>query len=627
MTDQPNPGTKPEETAASAAPSEPRGRDDELTTTYAPSEQAVPTANVLSGAALGAPGASVAGSRAGRRSTGIRWAIALGGVAVVIAATAVILVLAGGRPSTSIALGYMPNDTVQYAEYRLDLPGDQRQKVAAFMSRFPGFDDQAVIQPKLYELFDRIVAAVSHDQQTFSADIEPWFGGQIAMGSGAMTPEALLGAGGGAGALSPVAGLGPNNLVVVSVKDSAKATAWIKKVAGTGLSETSYGGTTIYNSGGSFVAVTDNAMLFGNDTSVRAAIDSKGQGKLGDDAEFKAAFATVKSDYIAFTYVEYRATLQSMVDLMGQGGSLDSTTVDEELLLMVPAWIASSARFENDAIVGDGGFPSIDIGFKASNKRSTLTGHVPPKTIFYAETHDVGKSLTAVLDRFRALPDLREAFAQIDQAAAVAGGINGTIGWWGDTAFAISTGSDGSVGGGLLIAPTDVNAAKTSFGTLRTLLAIGGGQAGLEVRDVQHGDTTVTIIDFSGVSGMSDVQVFGSAPTELSYAVTNDVVVIGYGTSFVTDVLDAGPGPSLADDARFKGLLGRVGDENVGLTFVDVDAIRRLVEPLVRESAPADAWASYEREVVPYVSHLDAVISSIRIDGDIDRLISAFTVK
>ncbi len=63
--------------------------------------------------------------------------------------------------------------------------------------------------------------------------------------------------------------------------------------------------------------MTDNAMLIGADASVRAAIDSKGQGKLAEDAEFKAAFATVRGDYVVFTYAEYRATVQAMVDMMG----------------------------------------------------------------------------------------------------------------------------------------------------------------------------------------------------------------------------------------------------------------------------------------------------------------------
>jgi hypothetical protein len=114
---------------------------------------------------------------------------------------------------------------------------------------------------------------------------------------------------------------------------------------------------------------------------------------------------------------------------------------------------------------------------------------------------------------------------------------------------------------------------------------------------------------------------------EIAYAVTDDVVVLGYGAAYVNAVLDAGPGPSLAEDARFKGLLGRVGAENLGLTFVDVQGIRGLLEPLVKAEIPADEWAKYEKEFLPYIQPLDAFISSARVDGGLNRLPMAFTVK
>jgi hypothetical protein len=109
--------------------------------------------------------------------------------------------------------------------------------------------------------------------------------------------------------------------------------------------------------------------------------------------------------------------------------------------------------------------------------------------------------------------------------------------------------------------------------------------------------------------------------------VTDNIVVVGYGAAFVESVLDAGPGKSLADDARFKNLIGRVGTENLGLTFVDVQAIRNLVEPLVKPLVSDEEWATYQREIVPYVSHLDALVSSSKLDGGINRLPMSFTVK
>ena len=83
----------------------------------------------------------------------------------------------------------MPEDAVQYTEYRFDLPGDQRQKVAAFLSAFPGFDDQAPIDTKLDETFDRILARSDRERADLDGRHRPVVRRPvIAMGSGAPDP-------------------------------------------------------------------------------------------------------------------------------------------------------------------------------------------------------------------------------------------------------------------------------------------------------------------------------------------------------------------------------------------------------------------------------------------------------
>jgi uncharacterized protein DUF3352 len=563
-----------------------------------------------------------------RRSSGLRWAIALAGVAIVAIATIAIVALASGRPATSIAVGYMPEDTIQYAEYRFDLPGDQHQKLAAFMSHFPGFADQASLDTKIDEVLDRLLSEASKGEQTWTADIKPWFGGQIAMGSGPLSREAF---GGALSGMGMGMGMGPGSLVVVTVKDAGAATAWVRDVIGASATSNQYGDATVISgagNGGYVIGINDEVMLAGPDATVRAAIDSKGDGKLADDAVFQAAFKTVGSDYVAFGYTGYRAFIQSMVDTMAgsTGSGLDQTTVDDKLIAMVPEWMSTVVRVEADSIVAESAFPSIDFGFDANNKRSTLAGNVPPGTVFYAEAHDVGAALTTFIDRLRAMPELRDAFRQIDQGAGMIGGLTGVFGWWGDVGIAVGTDANGDLGGGLLIAPTDVDAASRTFTTLRSFIALGGGQAGIAVRDVAHGDSTITVIDFSKAAGGTAGFPPGFKP-EIAYAVTKDVAVIGYGEAWVASVLDAGPGPSLADDARYKDLLGRAGEENLGVTFIDVTGIRALIEPLVQGEVSADEWAFYRREIVPYLENLDAVIGGARQDGGLDRGRQVITVK
>jgi hypothetical protein len=635
MTDERNSGPAPDETGTTVPPpnppipARPPARDDDLTTAYTPSQEPVPTANVLSTAAPHDTATVGDEAAAGRRSNGIRWAIALGGVALVVAATIAILALAAGRPSPSVAVGYMPVTTIQYAEYRLDLPGDQRAKMAGFLSKFPGFDDQTIVQAKLYEVFDRIVMLASSNEQSYTADIDPWFGGQIAMGSGP-GGQSTLGAGVLGSALTPFGG---DPLFVVTVKDAATAIAWLKSTLGDSWTEGQYGGATTYTSGdGSseasiLFAITDKVLLGGFDTAVRAAVDSKGEGKLADDAEFKAAFGTVSRDYVSFSYTEYRSLIQSTMSMFGASSGLDKMTVDDEILKLIPAWQASSLRFEDDALVGDGAYPSIQIGYEAKNKKSTLIGRAPAGTIVYAETHDVGPAVLATIKRFRTLPELQEGFREVDAAVGVIGGFDGVLGWWGDAAVVITNDAAGSIAGGLLIAPTDGAAAKRTFDTLRSFVVLAGGQAGVKLRDVVHGDATITIVDFSEAVEATGGTVPPGVTAELAYAVTSDLVVLGYGESFVAAALDAGPGPSMADDSRFGNLVKRVGEENIGLSFVDVAAVRDLVEPLVKEKLPRDQWAFYEREIKPYLLPFDAFISAARIDGSVDRLDQTITVK
>jgi hypothetical protein len=525
----------------------------------------------------------------------------------------------------------MPATTVQYSEVRLDLPGDQGPKLAAFLANFPGFKDQSQIQPKLDDVFDRIVRAATSGKQTYTADIAPWFGGQISLGSG--LPSSFTAPGVAASPPSAEMVGASNMLVVIGIKDKARAEAWLATVVLSSTTKDTYNGTDIWTEGtGTLehaVAVTDKVMLAGSVDGVRAAIDTKGQGALADDADFKAALAQVDHDYVALTLTRTRPYIDAVTKMVefASPGILAGSQLDETIAALIPAWQVSTGRFENDEFVTTATYPSLPIGHDATNRKSTLLDHVPAKTIFYAESHDVGPGLTALLAKFRALPETKAAFAQFDQAMSLVGGFDAVAGWWGDAAVVVAPGADGVIGGGLLVKPSDKVAADRLFTTLRGFLALAGSSTGVNIHDEDHNGTPIVILDFSAVPGMT----LGSLPpgykAEVAYAVTNDVVVLGYGRDFVASVLDAAPGSNLASDDRFKNLLSRVGEENIGLSFLDVNAIRGLAEPVFQKLAPADIWATYEKEIKPYVEHVDALISSSRKDGALDRSQAALTAR
>lgn len=626
MTAPIDPGTTPErppadaESAAPIAAAQPTASAEPPTPAYEPAEPgtAAPAQSVQREGAGDAP--------RGRRSTATRWAIALIGVALVVAATAAVLALTAGRPDVSVAVGYMPDDVVQYAEYRLDLPGDQRQKLASFLSVFPGFKDQSTFDSKLDETFDKVVAAVSSNEQTYTADIKPWFGGIVAAGSA--PPKA------GDGAPSMIAMSGGVPLVVVSITDRPKATDWIASVGDDRFTRGEYAGATLFTPpdegfGREFaIAVNDEVILLGGDDAVRKAVDSKGDGRLADDEEFRAAFRVAADDYVTFTFIDYKSSLAAYLDrleAMGGGDVLDSTAIDDELVSLVPAWFGSVGRFEDDALVANSAFPAVDIGYDAHNKKSTLLGWAPPSTIAYGEVHDAGAAINALLERFRKLPEVSKALQQLDATTGI--GLDGILGWWGDTALVVSEDGSGHLGGGLIIAPADATKAHAAADTLRGLLALGGGQAGIKLTDVQHGDATITVVDFSAAMDGDGGSLPPGYKAELAFTFTDQVVVVGYGQGFVESVLDAGPGPSLADDARVTDLVKRVGEDNLGFTFLDVQRARELIESLAKAQTTPEKWNEYVKEYQPFLLPFDAVAGSIREDGDLNRAPAVVTVS
>ncbi len=563
-------------------------------------------------------------SSPGRGRPGARWILALVGVVIVAAASFVIVSLVGGRPAESSAMGYMPESTVMYSEIRLDLPGDQRQKLASFMKAFPGFSDPSAIEPKIDDIFDRLVRAATKDQQTWTSDIKPWFGGQIAIGAGAPSdPTAGSGMSGGT-----------DSLVAVTISDRAKTIAWLMKSdAGSGtvtLNRSVYAGADLFEVGASkfAIAVNDQVLLGGSTATVKAALDTGGKGTLAGTADLKAALATVDKDYVAFGVVRIRTYADAVLKLLAKvhPDVLDKTQIDETALALIPAWQAQTARFENDAIVASTVAPPWSIGFDGVNGPSDVLAHIPAKTFLYGEVHDAGPTVTAILARFRALDEAKVAFAQVDQVLSLVGGGESAYGWWGDTALVVTPTADGTIGGGLVIHPRDAAVADRFFSTLNGYIALAGSSSGITSRTEDHNGTRITILDLSAVPGMGSAKLPPGYKPEFAWATNADVAVIGYGSNFVKAVLDTRPGSSLADGARFKALLGRVGAENTGLAFLDLAAIRSMIEPLAQAQATPDEWSRYTTDVQPYLKPIDAVISAIRKDGNLDRGSAAFTV-
>ena len=551
------------------------------------------------------------GARPGRSK--LKWLVA-GIVVLLVAGTAagatLLLTSDSGDPAV---LAYAPADSVAYAELRLDLPGSQSAELAEIMKAFPGFEDQAAFPMKLSEALDLVVGQASDGQQSYKNDIEPWFGGQIGASVGPLPATA-----------DPSTARG---VVLLSVKDAAKATAWADGLAANGTATTTetYGGVTITlvepaagaapaveGMKGAY-AVVGPVLAIGDPTSVKAVIDTGGKTGLNTNAQFQEAEASVTGDRLGFAYVDLATLAKSATDLAGSvTDAMPSLPISLEGL--TPPWVAGAVRAENGAFVMDSRSPHMASSGPATNAESKLPGVVPPTTVFLAEGHDVGKTIISVKDQLADVPELKEPIAQLDDALAILGGPEAIAGWIGEAGVSVTL--DGTdIAGGLVIVPTDAATADKLLNQLEALIQLGGAQAGLSVTEEQYNGTTITVVDLSGLGGlvgqMSEGAVAAPTDLKLAYAVTNEVVVFGIGTDFVKSVLDASAGESLADTERFSTALTQAGKEHASLFWLDVAATRDFVEGMV----PAADRSDYDANLKPYLEAFDTVIGTT-IPGD-----------
>jgi hypothetical protein len=581
------------------------------------------------------PPASAPKSRPGR----VRAFAAMGLIGLVVASTAVATLVLTSSQTTSTVLGYVPAQSVAYGELRLDLPGDQRQNVAEFLSKFPGFADQAALDTKLDEVLDRLVSDASDGKQTFTQDIKPWFDGQIGFAAG---PLPALDASDPAAAAKDAHGV-----LLVSIKDAALARTWftntLSEAGATGTPET-YGGTELIVFGtddmpakAAFAVADDKVAIVGDVASVKAAIDTNGSSAVATSEPVKAAQSALAGDDLGFMFVDVKALVTAATEAAGASAS----PIPEAFLAIVPDWVAGRVRVEGDAVRVDAINPHEDAApGPNANHPNGVAGFAPPTSVAMVAGNDVGATIIEWIELLEQEPSLAEAYQQIEQAVAMFGGFDGLVGWMGDTGVVVNAAGD-TVEGGVVSIPADAAKARQLFTTLRSFLTLGGSQAGITVTDETYDGQTITVVDLgslrdlAGLAGAlgggdaipADPSDLPDEPIRLAYVVTDEVVAIGSSPDFIKHVLDAGAGDSLADDARFKGLVERAGGTHRGVTFVDIAAIRGKVEELMATSASAEERAEYEESVKPFLVPFDAVISTNAVDGGLDQQHTVVTVK
>ena len=437
-------------------------------------------------------------------------------------------------------------------------------------------------------------------------------------------------------------------LVLLSIKDPALAQAWFSEIFTTsGVTATSedYNGTqlTVFSDAkvldlqAAFAIVDGKVAVAGDVTSVKAAVDTNGNSGLATDPGFEASLAAEDGDHIGFVYVDVKSLMESSLAMTESIAS--APPVSEALLELIPDWASFRLRIEGDAVVMDGASPTVaSAPGPDTNRANTVAAWAPASTIAFAAANDVGATLLETVALYRSEPAMGEVLEGVDQAAGLLGGLDAATDWIGDAGVVIAPSGD-SIEGGIVAIPTDPQDATQLFTSLRNLVALGGGQ-GITITDETYNGATITVIDLGSIGDLVGMAgALGGVPVppeaaagipdgnlEIAYAATDGVVVIGSGPDFVKHVLDAGPGESLADTARYRDLVARVGAEHTGVSFLDIAAVRGMIEGLL-PMASAEDRAEYEESIKPFLTPFDALVAATTTGSDLSEQHAIITVK
>lgn len=529
----------------------------------------------------------------GPGSSRTRWLVAGVATLAVVALVAGLTLLVGPRSGSPSAVAmYAPADTVTYVELRLDLPGDQRERLIAFMSKFPGFADPSSFDQKFDDTLNQMLISAGAGID-WNNDVDPWFGGQVALFSSTVSP-------------SP--GTPPSFTAAMSVADRGRLEVLLDEhVTSAGVSSEEYQGRQIWTlpMGDELrrvsFAVTDDVLLAGmRIEDVRAALDVRADEEpgLADDAYFLQQLAALHADRLATFYYDGAGAAESMAGQLGAdvpGLGLLDLAIDMSSVRVVgelraePTYMSLVSRSERSA--------NTPLPPLPGNETTALAARMAPDTLVFAEFHDVGRQLSFLIDRaLQSGPDGQSPIEIRAIEQLLGSPAQDFLDFLDDVAIGVAPSGDG-IQAGLVASVDDEAIARVRIerllSTLRALSVLGGG---ITIEDVAHGDATLTVIKL-GI--LVPVGSLGS----ISLTVTGGQLLIGM-DDFVPGALDRAAGDSLAAQDGFSDPIGLPGAGNTGAMFVDVAAVRERIATML----PADMQSRFENEYRPFVEPIDRLV-------------------
>lgn len=582
------------------------------------------------------------------RGSRLRWLVAAVATLFVFGIVGGVVILAAPRAGAASEVAhYAPADTAAYFETRLDLPGDQLQNLATFMSHFPGFADQSAFQQKLDDTLDSLLKSKTNSQLDWNNDVKPWFGGQLAVFGTPGTIGPMPSCPSVTACAGYASGTAANMAFVLTVSDRSKLEAEISSHLGTTVPTTfSYQGTDIATVSAASMdgdqisyAVTDTALIASpNIDLVKQALDvHAGRAPaLANDTFFTQQLGQLHSDRLATFYFDAAKAQSAMVHMYATrtfGNAMPSACM-QSLESAQSMKSVGELRAESDhlAFTVRSQIPTgNNLPAPPANNQTTLAQSMPADTIAYVEMRSTGANIDWLIKQ-----ELACASAAGGSDLALPSGLNipGGMGnssalfeqllgttpdtyfdFIGDAALSV-TDQNGSFGGGIVATVDDQAVATQRVNKLTSLLGLAGsfgggsGASGITTEQVQHNGTSITVVHYSPPTGGS-VPLPGAGTADLAIATTNGKLYLGT-QDFVTAALDQAAASSLGSSARYQKATSAAPQANSGMLYLDVAALRDA-----REASMTDQQKQqYAQNVKPFLAPLDMLSVVSHIDGD-----------
>jgi hypothetical protein len=523
-------------------------------------------------------------------------AVAAGGIAVLVAGgiAAAVLAFSFLRGSADAMVAFAPSDTAVYVNLNLEPSGGQQLALNTIAGRFPGLSDGSRDSTINHWLDSGLRSSgLSH------TDVRTWLGSQLSLivlrnSDGAIPAEVSL---------------------LASTNDAAAQATFAKYKTGPQgklqrWTTATYDGVTLNvgqeSSGGVQVwAISAHTVIVGtSEATVDEVIDTS-QGKhasLTSQADYTAVQARVPGDRIAFFYLD----VPRLAAMIPSAAAASVSTSLAGYQGIGAAVVATSSGITVSSTV------DFDASKLSAAARATLgvaahangtVAYIPGRAFGFITLVGLPQTLKSLVSL--GVPGLGASASQaLDQL-----GITGSSGiishLTGDAGIEVEQVPGAQVPSGALLIATDAsNAAQNFLDQLANTVcsAAQGCVSAVPTRQTYRGVNIATI----AIRGTDSSQL---GP---SWAVVNGVAIIASTAAEVRSVIDARHGSNITTSPQFQAVAGQVGTSNNGMFYLNVRALVAAVRAVI----PADAAATFDREIAQYVAPVQAIGSSSQSFSD-----------